>query len=339
MLDTLELERQLRLRWRSIHGIRSIVVRSVQGVWAVIAAGPAPQHPQALPSTVTVNTGQRFPAVLPVYWQQVAAAAPRVLPPSEAAAQRLANNQLWQGDVATPDRPMDLLTYQHAPQVGGGTKLPSAPYDEYQVFLPARTPELPFWSEPCDMRSCFCFYYFSRSQLVLTTTIPADRQLTLRGISYSATGIPAGHAIDVRVSRSGATLTSWRDMMATPGGDPANQFTFSGHLNPMPLNAIIDHDQTLTVDVTLLGPPPFNLPPTYPTTAEVCVLLRGWMSRLNDTRAGAPRPFDLGDPNTLAQGNLEIVDSFRDEALLESVQQVLNAGEYEVKHPETHGKR
>lgn len=339
MLDPQYLERQLAARWGNLPGVQGVRVRQIDGRWAVVVQGYG-DPPRAITSTVSVRTGQRLPAILPVLWRTVPQASPHRLPPPRTDQVMLpANDQMWAGASPVEPRRMPVIDPRDHRTVPTEMPLPRAPLDEYQLALSARTPELPFWSQPFDLRECVCCENFATPQTVLTYPVESSRQLTLRGISYHAINVPAGHGVEFRVDRSGNTQAMWRDLMVTPAGDPAEQFAFAGHLRPMPLNLLIDHDQTVTVTVSLLGPPPFNMPPVFPANAQVCVMLRGWLSMVNDPRDGAPRPIDVGDLNDVAQGNRDIVSDYRDAQLADAVQRVINQGVYEIEHPEQGGRR
>lgn len=339
MLDPQYLERQLSARWGNLPGVRGIRVRMVDGRWSIIVDGHNP-IPQAITATVSVRTGQVRPAILPVLWRAVPKAAARQIPPPRTDRPlRPADDQMWAGASIVTPRSMPIIDPRSHYMIPTEMPPPAARLDECQLALSARTPELPFWSQPFDLRECICCANFATPTMVLTYPVESSRQLTLRGISYHAINVPAGHGMEIRVDRSGNTQATWRDLMLTPGGDPAEQFAFAGHLRPMPLNLLVDHDQTVTVTVTLLGPPPFNMPPVFPANAQVCVMLRGWLSMVNDPRDGAPRPIDVGDLNDVAQGSRDLVSDYRDAEMVDAVQRVLNEGVYEIEHPAQTGRR
>ena len=147
--------------------------------------------------------------------------------------------------------------------------------------------------------------------------------LTLTGISYNAYGMAAFDRLRFRVSRSLNEQATWDDMMMAPAADSAHQFAMCGHLTPMPLNLIIDRNQTLMVTVTALGGTPYT-PIPAPADLQVCVLLRGWISTLNDNRDGAPKNFDNCAITEIALGDLDVVGNFTDAALAASVQQLVD---------------
>lgn len=340
MLDPSALERQLRVRWGMLPGIAQVRVRAVRGAWAILVDGSAATPPRGITSTVSVNVGERQPVVLPVYWRPVPAAAPRGIPAATAGQPgQPANDQMWAGVPPVVPRDMPMLPPTPPVTPPPMRDLPRARLEEYQLFLPARTPELPFWSRPFDLQSCLCCTVYGTQLGVISYAVESAEQLTLRSISYHAQGIPYANAIEVSVDRSGDEQATWRDIMVAPGGNTAKQFAFGSHLTPLPLNLIVDHDQTLNVRVKLLGPSPFNIGPPNPADAIVCVMLHGWISTLNDPRDGAPRAIDVGDLNDVAQGNLDIVSRFSDGELARGVQLVLHEGMEEILHPATDGRR
>jgi hypothetical protein len=340
MIDSTTVERALRAKWGKVPGLYRIAVRFYGSSWAVMLAGPGARAPQGIPPSVTVDLGAFKSTKIPVYWEQVPQAAPRQIPwaPNPQSMKR-ANAEMWGGAPEVTDRPMAILDPRGNYGVRTLEQRTKAPYREYQLAGNVRTPELPFWSLPFDLQQCGCFSTFNIDQTIFTYQVPSDEQLTLRGICYSASGIPAGNYIQVRVDRSGDTQAQWQDIMMQPTGDPAFQFAFTGYENPMPFNLLVDHDQSINVTVRLLGIPPFTISPGYPTQAQICLMLRGWTSKLNDRRTGWPRPQDLGDINDAAQGYDDIIGRFHNGALVDAVQQVLSAEDYEVQHPEQGGGR
>lgn len=340
MIDTVSLERQLRARWAARLGIRSVSVRPINGFWSVLVSGPGPVAPDFIPGHVSVETGKRNPQRLPVFWRTVQSASPRHLPASvRPQDSQPANDLMWAGAPPVIERPVDLLDVRTPHVVGTEKSVPRPKLDEYQLFLPAHTPELPFWSEPFDNEQCACINAYNVTVPIWSFTIPATKQLTLRGISYTGVNIPNGSYVRLYVNRAGDNMATWIDMMANAAGNPSNQFAFGSAISPMPLDFVADHDLNVSVSARLLGFPPFDIQAGYSVDAQMCVELSGWISKNNDARYGWPRPQDLGDMNDEAQGYVDVLEGFKDAALVAGVELVLREGLFETTHPERGGLR
>lgn len=340
MIDTVSLERRLGSKWGAIPGVYSVRVRPHRGVWSIIVSGPGDKPPRGIPVHVQVDVGERFPKLLPVFWNRVQRASPQNLTPAVSARNmKPANEMMWSGVPPVTERPVDLFNPRRSYEVATTKPNKIAKLDEFQIYLPARTPELPFWSNPYDNEQCICISAYNVLVPGWNDVTNATQQLTVRGISYTGYGIPAGSYVRFRVARSGDEQATWDDVMMAPSGNPSNQFAFGSPISPLPMNLLVDHDQTLSVNVQLLGPPPFNIQPGYAVNAQICVEVHGWMSWNNDARNGWPRPQDLGDLNDVAQGYFDIIDDFKDGDLVHAVDRVINSGAYELKHPERGGLR
>jgi hypothetical protein len=333
MLDPIALERVLRAKWGALPGVYDVAVRPHQRRWAVIVSGPSPAAPPGITAVITINIGDRAPAMLPVFWRTVPAAAPRQLPYAEVKAPNRANEAMWAGVPPVVDRPFRVVQpIDTAPGIAAAKSMPKARLHAYQFFLPARTMELPFFSKPFNLRACICCNNLNVDQPVLTYAVKSDEQLIVQSVSYDVYNVPVSNQFRFRVNVSGQTLTQWDDIVVDLANGPSHQFALSGHLNPLPVPAYIEHDSVFTLSAKLLGPYPFASDPSYATTAQICISVQGVLVTINDARQGVPRPADLGDLNDVAQGFKDIVPTVT-EAEIDAVQTVLDQAEYEVEHP------
>lgn len=320
-----EYTNALRLAWAKLPGLAAVrIVRAKDNRPVVLVIGAAARPPIGLPAVLRAAVGtHRF--TLSVLWQQYAPVEKPVAAPT-AAQNKPLSRSMWDGAPPVRDRFMPELEIDpHAPIIPMARAAPAAPCNEFQCFIPARDPEIPFWSRAYDDRACVCCGNFGVDNPVITFPVPSDQMLTVRTIAYWAYGVNVGDRLRIRVARSGSQQATWDDQVMSLASD-ANQFAFTGTVQPMPLNVIIDHDQTFTVSVTPLGPPPYNYDPTIASGVQVCVLVGGWVSTLNDRREGAPKSYDLGDITEGAFGDLDVVGDFHDAALARAVKQLINEG-------------
>jgi hypothetical protein len=312
--------KRLRQQWANIPGLVDINIRRRKdGVACAFVRTRGLGFPPGLPAAVPVRVGIAS-LVLPVMWAPVV--SPDV-PLAKPASDKPMSDAMWGGAPPVTDRMLPDYIQRGRPPLPTASMPPPVGPQEYQLFLPARDPKLPFWSQPFDLQQCRCVDRIGVMTTILTYDIPTDHMLTLTGISYSAYGLNALDRLRFRVSRSLNEQATWDDMMMAPAADPAHQFAFGGHLDPLPLNVIVDHDQTIEVMVTALGGAPYTPIPT-PADLQVCVLLRGWLSLINDTRDGAPKAYDLGGIGEIAFGTLDAVGRFTDGDLAAAVQRVVD---------------
>jgi hypothetical protein len=312
---------RLRRQWASIPGLVDVRIRRRKdGVAVVCVRSRGPTFPKGLPATVPARVGITS-LILPVMWAPVADAPPVEVPQHHDIP---ITDAMWGG--APPVHTRMLTEYPpqlHRPPYPTGELPPPVNTHEFQLFVNARDPKLPFWSRPFDMLQCRCLDHIGVPTLILTFPIPADQMLTLTGISYNVFGAAVYDRLRISVSRNLNEQATWDDMVMSAAADDAHQFAFAGHEVPLPLNVIADHDQSIEVTVTALGGPPYA-PIPAPADLQVCVLLRGWISTVNDTRDGAPKSYDLGAISEIAFGNLDVVSDFTDADLAAAVQRVVD---------------
>jgi hypothetical protein len=324
MSDLIALEAQLSHLWKNVADVIDVRVSANAG-----GRGPAillrirgKVFPKGIPARVTTNIGLHR-VVLPVLWQSVEAPPP--VAKATATQNKPLHRSMWDGAPPVIDRFMPVIRPQpHRPMLETAEMPPAVKTRDFELFLPARDPRLPFWSEPFDLDQCICLDRLALKVPVISYEVPSDHMVTLTGISYSAFGANVGDRITFVVSKSGAEIATWTDMVMS-NADSAHQFAFAGHINPLPLNAIFDHDQSIDVHVIPLGGPPYNPTTSDITNLQVCVLLRGWTSQINDRREGAPKAYDLGAIGEIAFGYRDPCATFTDAALSAAVQQVVDA--------------
>jgi hypothetical protein len=312
------IAKRLRVTWAKIPGIVDVRIRRRKDGAAAVYVRTRGGFPRGLPAAVSVKVGITS-LVLPVLWAPVVEAPPVATPQHHDLP---ITRDMWGGAPPVVDRMLPVIDPIDVPKIPTGGLPPPVGQPDMEVFLPVRDPRLPFWTKPFDLNQCVCLTRLGVPTMVLSVSIPQDQMLTLTGISYNIFGAAVFDRLRISVSRSLSEQATWDDMVMANAADDAHQFAFSGHLNPMPLNLIVDHDNELTVTVTALGGPPYTPIPT-PTNLQVCVLLRGWISLVNDARSGAPKSFDIGVVDEIAFGDRDVVGEFKDAALAAAVQQAV----------------
>jgi hypothetical protein len=91
-------------------------------------------------------------------------------------------------------------------------------------------------------------------------------------------------------------------MRALNTPDPAEQYVFAGHYRPFPYWGRFDHDQWLSIAVTVHGPWPFTKTPADQLGGCMSIFPSGWLGSLYDNRDGGARPVDMGELNDVALG-------------------------------------
>lgn len=318
---------RLRRQWAKLPGLIDIRLRRRgDGVACVFVRTRGTAFPKELPATIPVRIGIAS-LVLPVMWAPETALEQPVEQPK---VDPKFTDAMWGGAPPVTDRFLpEYPPLLHRPPLPTGTLPPPVTKHEFQLFLPARDPKLPFWSKPFDLLQCQCLARVGAGSVLISYAVPTDHMITLTGISYSVFGAKVGDRVRFRVSRSLNEQATWDDMVMAPAADAAHQFAFAGHLNPLPLNLIVDHDQSLQVTVTALGGPPYAPVPAA-TDLQICILLRGWISLINDARDGAPKAYDLGAIGEIAFGDRDVVGQFTDVELAAAVQQVVDANAAET---------
>jgi hypothetical protein len=314
---------RLRHQWAGVPGIVDVRIRRQRdGSAAVFVRSRSAKFPGGLPAAVAVKVGVHS-LVLPVLWAPLVTSEK---PVAQVKTDPGITDAMWGGAPPVHDQFLpEVAPRRHRPPMPVGMLPPPVDTHEFQVFLPARDPKLPFWSMPLDLSACLCIDHLATSSPVITFEVPTDQMVTLTGISYTVYGAANNDRLRFSVSRSGNEQARWDDQVMDAAAEGAHQFAFAGHLEPLPLNLIVDHDQMLVVSVTALGGAPYTPSPLDPIDVQVCVLLRGWISTLNDRRDGAPKSYDVGGIGEAAFGDLDVVGRFTDRALAAAVQQVVDA--------------
>lgn len=161
-----------------------------------------------------------------------------------------------------------------------------------------------YWSDPWDRSICRCCTFYATSTVLYTEKMPEMRMGILQGVSYSIlSGLNQFDIFEIAIKRDGELLAKWEDMFINPlSPNPAHQYAFGGHISQIPVFGLFDRNQTLTVEITILGAYPFVKTPADPFTGTMCVYVHGWKPTIMDNRDGAPRPVDMGYLNEVTDG-------------------------------------
>ncbi len=158
-----------------------------------------------------------------------------------------------------------------------------------------------YWSDPWDVDGDICLPFFGMRRTVISIEVPDTRLGILTGVSYDLDQTTAfdGMQFEVRVCRNGQVLAAWTDrVMNNAAANPNERYAIGAHDDPVPVRLSFDPNTQLTIEFILDGPANqvFN--------GLVYVLTRGYLSRLRDTRQGAPKMTEA-DPRDRMDGNLD----------------------------------
>ncbi len=286
-------------------GITQIRLMALKGKPIILVEGSLPQRPMDLPQAyrVIVDAG---PYVVPIAWRTTG--APRASVPlkvSSPEADQPLNDAMWAGASSVIDRPMKMWQPASTPLVPNLMQPPVTEEREHQLAIPMRLPQFAtpnFWAKPFyDSGNVCCPHYETRTR-VYSYQVPSDYLLILSGVSYEFSDLVPFDQFTISVARDGNELSRWDDMRALNTPDPAEQYVFAGHYRPFPYWGRIDHDQWLSIYVTIHGPYPFTKTPADQLGGCVNIFPSGWLGSLYDNRDGGARPVDMGELNDIALG-------------------------------------
>jgi hypothetical protein len=280
--------------------IREIKLDEVRGQPAVVVvatnATPPPGFPTALQLKNALGPDRHYN--LRIVWRYAAN-------PSD--------DMMWKGGSPVEDRLIRTISRgdgpSNSPLLNSSQKLPPQTQpDEGQVYLPMRKPAFAdpsFWSQPFDVTGSVCVPNYNTIYTAYSFRVPTTRMVIINGISYQFdNSINLLEQFTVELMRTTDSLCTFYDMKASNAVDPAEQYAFAGHYRQMPTYCRFDHDETIIARVKVLGTYPFSHTDQDVLGGCFTINLHGWMSRLIDDRDGGARPWDLGEFNNMALGDV-----------------------------------
>ncbi len=272
----------------------------------ILVTGSASKRPEQLPKAVRVFV-DALPYSIPILWKgptDPRASMPIV--PATSMEDKQLDNDMWAGPSEVISQPMKLgAPFQHQPELPIAQGPPLAAQAEYQLAASVRLPQFAtpnFWAKPFHKSGNICCPYYNTLTRVFSYRVPPDYLLIMTGLSYEFSDLVPFDQFTMHVLRDSNELGRWRDMRALNTPDPAEQYVFGGHYRPFPFYGRFDHDQMLSIAVTVLGPYPFTK--TNEDKLGGCVTVNpcGWLGSLYDNRDGGARPVDMGEFNDIALG-------------------------------------
>jgi len=146
------------------------------------------------------------------------------------------------------------------------------------------------WSTPYDETQSATVNFYEQATSIFQFEVPRQFFFVLRGISYEVENAGDEDFFDITVLRDGNTLVQWREYVIDfSNTNPAHRYAFAGHTRPMPFKTRFDQNNHLTVQITYKGTKPFIRTPADPFNQVARVNVHGWLSRMRDSRVGAPK--------------------------------------------------
>ena len=280
---------QVRKDFGRTRGITSVRLTTVQGAPTIVLTSSAPGRPSGIPTRVRIRLASGKTFQVPLLWRNAAHAS---------------NQQMWGG--GTPVTPLfPRLIVQGSdnvpPVIAGDIPVDTA---DYQIALGARRPAFAvpsYWSKPFDISGTVCVPTYNTWVNLIAHQTPATEMIVITGASYEFNNcLNLLDVFQVQVQETGLGSNAvWYDMLAQLNPDSAFQFAFGGHCQPIPLCMIVDHDQTVTARVQVLGPIPFSKTSSTPLGGCASLYLHGWISKLTSPLDVGYRGFDTG---SIAEG-------------------------------------
>lgn len=215
---------------------------------------------------------------------------------------------IWTGPGAVPRR---LYTKPDIDRpifrIPTGEREPESDPPQTPIWINSNKPgftEPPLWARPFSRLFIACVpWYRVATTLGGCFTVPHDRSLIIRGVSYEALNAVQYDTFQFDLLVNNMPVATLEDMRVdTAIANPAQQNGLAGHFRPMPINLQADHDATVCVRGTLLGPititgapVTFAGNPILTSDCQMKVILYGWLAPLREAIDGGPRPTDLGD--------------------------------------------
>lgn len=279
----------------------------------IVVVGSASARPGKLPKAIRVFA-DALPYNVAILWKgPVDPRASMPLVPSTPAQDMQLDLDMWAGATPVIDRPVKMRgPTEHQPDVAIAQGFPTAQQEEYQFAASVRLPQFAapnFWAKNFRQYGTVCLPRYAERTIVYSYKVPPDYLCILSGLSYEFSDLVPFDQFIMHVLRDGNELGSWYDMRALNTPDPAEQYVFAGHYRPFPFYGRFDHDQTLTVATTVLGPYPFTKTPSDALGGCVKVYPTGWLGSLYDNRDGGARPVDMGELNDIFLGEPSIPDT------------------------------
>jgi len=282
---------QVRKDFGPARGISSVRLVSVKGIPTIVLMSSAPGRPSGIPSRVRLRLKSGKTIQVPILWRNSAHAS---------------NQQMWGGSTPVTQLLPRLIQQgkaSQAPEIPTGQMIPADDAD-YQFMIGARRPAFAvpsYWSKPFDISGTVCIPTYNTWVNVLAHQTPATEMIVLTGASYEFNDcLQLLDVFQIQVQETGIGRNAmWYDMLAQNNPDPAFQFAFSGHCQPIPLTMVVDHDQTVTARMQVLGQIPFSNSPSTKLGGCGTLYLHGWISKLTSPLDVGYRGFDTG---SIAEG-------------------------------------
>jgi hypothetical protein len=279
----------------------------------IVVVGALAARPRSMPKAIRVFA-DAMPYNVAILWK--GAKDPRasmpILPSTPAQDMQL-DRDMWAGATPVVDRPVRLFDpAEHQPDTSIAQAFPSAQEEEYQLSLSARLPQFAtpnFWSKTFRKHGTACLSRYAERTVVFSYKVPPDYMCIMTGLSYEFSDLVPFNQFIMHVLRDGNELGRWYDMRALDTPDPAEEYVFAGHYRPFPFYGRFDHDQTLTIAATVLGPYPFAQTSADAFGGCVQVYPTGWLGSLYDNRDGGARPVDMGELNDIYLGEPSVPDT------------------------------
>jgi hypothetical protein len=283
---------RIRADFGRTRGIVAVSLAMRQGRPLVLLHGSGPAQPTGLPSAfrmVLNPQGDTYP--LPIRWRSAA---------------HTSNKQMWGG--ATPvtklfPRVIEQSHDPRAPEFPSGENIPTDAAD-YQFALGCRRPPFVvpnYWGKPLELQGTACFPTYNTWVNVLAHQVRPTDLVVITGASYEFNNcLQLLDQFQVQVQETGiGRNAAWIDMYASANADPAFQFAFGGHCQPIPLMMIVDHDQTVTARMLVLGQYPFSNSQSATLGGCGTLYLHGFISKLVSPLDVGSRSSDIG---SIAEG-------------------------------------
>lgn len=272
----------------------------------IIVTGNVANRPAEMPKAIRSFADA---AVYPILILWHAPADPRASMPilqSTAEDDIPLNDAMWAGAPVVEDHSLKMLAPGgHQPDTPIAQPVPTTPQREYQFAASARLPQFAtpnFWAKPFHKSGNICCPFYERLTPVLSFQVPTDYLLVISGLSYEFSDLVVFDQFTIHVLRNGNDLGHFLDMKASNTPDPAEQYLFGGHYRPFPFYGRFDHDERMTIAVTVHGPWPFTKTNEDRLGGCVTVNPQGWLGSLYDIRDGGARPVDMGELNDIFLG-------------------------------------